>query len=96
MFAGARALVVISGRAFVHKNVPPIRLIAYVNGVKAVDTVCLADHVQFEALVSSSIVSVDMYTDNPYSPFCAGISDDKRELSVALTRIAIYPRSNSV
>ncbi len=89
---GGRALIVVNARAFIHANVPPVKLIAYINGVKSSDTTCTTDQIQFEAVVCSPMVKIDLYTENPCSPYSAGISDDRRELSIAITKISIYPR----
>lgn len=92
---GDRAFVVVYGRAFVHKNVPPIKLSGYINGQKSIETTCTSDQYQLEAVVSSPIVNIDLFTENPCSPRNAGISDDSREISVAITKICIYPRPKS-
>lgn len=89
---GDRALVVVYGKVFNHKDAPQIKLEGYINGHKSIDTVCTADAYQLEAIVNCSIVNIDLFTANPCSPKSIGVSDDDRELSIAVTKIVIAPR----
>lgn len=89
---GENVLIVVYGRVFAHTSVPKIELAGYINGVKCIDSQLGSHTYQFESMITEPRLKIDFFTPNPMSPSEAGIGNDDRELSVAVTKILIEYR----
>lgn len=92
LIPGKKVLVVLNFRILRHDSIPRINSYFFINGVAIDYPQNDSNTLQIESLVDESLVEIFIHTPNPMSPSKAGISADDRELSVALLKIAIYPR----